>query len=232
MATFLELCQRAAKESRTVNTNGSPAAVTGQTQLRLVNLINAVAQAWKDIQNLHSSWLWMRAEFSGQTTASNAKYTAASWSIDSRFAEWIQEAHVVTLYLTSTGVSDEGELSRITWQEWRMKYGRGTQTNNKPTEYAVSPANEFCLGPIPDDTYTVRGEYRKTAQVLAANGDTPEMPVRFHDMIWRKALMLFLGADEAAFQVADFEIQYLADLEELERDQLPRVTVGAYPLDG
>lgn len=227
---YLAICQRAAQESGTVSGTGLPAAVTGQTETRMIKIVSWVAQAWIDIQNMHSAWRWLRAEFTGTTTASSARYTAASWSIDSRFGEWITEPHSVTMYLTATGVSDEGEIPFVDWQTWRMKYSRGTQTNNRPIEYTISPANEFCLGPTPDDTYTIRAEYRKSPQVLAANTDTPECPSRFHNIIWRRALMLLHAHDEGLFPLANMETEYLRDLEDLERDQMPMITIASEPI--
>ena len=135
-----------------------------------------------------------------------------------------------TIYLKATGVSDEGALREISWQRWRTSYGRGSQTNNYPAEYAISPAGEFSLGPIPDDIYTVQGEYRQSAVVLAADGDIPGAPAAFHGIIVWRALMMLAEFDEAVEQRAAAVIKYAALLEDLQRDQLPVISLGGPPI--
>lgn len=227
MSTFLELAQDVARESGTVS-GTNPSAVTGQTG-RLLKIVEWTAQAWTLIQNLHADWRFLRREFSGTTTAGSGAYTAASWNLDD-FAQWITERHAATIYLTATGPSDERHLSEIDWQDYRRLYGRGTQVNNYPTHYAISPANEFCLGAIPNATYTVRGEYVRRPQVLAANTDEPLIPVRFHDIIVWRALMLLHGHDEGGFAFQNAAANFREMLEDLERDQRPRPRIGFHKL--
>jgi hypothetical protein len=232
MTAFLALSQRAAIESGSVSTTGTPASVTGQTQLILIKIINWVIQAYNDIQNMHGEWLWLEGTKEFDTTANADCYAIASiFTASDRFAEYlIRDLEEVTMYLTATGVSDEGKIEHIPYWLWKQRYDRGTQTANRPIEWSISPANELCLGPKPDDAYTVRLPYRKGPQTLAANDDIPEMPARFHDMIWRGALMLGHGHLESQFLMAHHEGEYLKMLESLERDQLPRMEFKPEPL--
>jgi|TARA_Y100000310_G_scaffold151285_1_gene150852 hypothetical protein len=223
MSTFLEICQKVARESGTIS-GVQPAAVTSQVG-RLLEVVNWVIDAWHDIQSDRPNWLWMRKEFSDVTIASTAKYAATAWSLTS-FSRWVVEPKVVTIYLTATGVSDEGELANITWATWRERYGRGTQTEDRPVEYAISPDGQFCLGPIPDAVYTISGEYYEGRQTLAADGDIPNMPERFHDAIVWKALMKLARRDENAEGKVDFEAEYTSIKEDLERDQLPQISIS------
>ncbi len=232
MSTFLELTQDVARESGTVS-GTNPTAVASQTG-RLLKIVEWTAQAHVMVQNLHADWRWMQKTFSGTTTAGTAKYTAASWSVDD-LRDWLRDDRETgympqTIYLTTTGVSGEGALREISWQQWRTTYGRGSQTNNYPSEYAVSPAGEFCLGPIPDDDYTINGEYRQSAVVLAADGDTPGMPAAFHQIIVWQAIMMLAEFDEAPEQRAAAVIKYNALLEDLQRNQLPIVSLGGLPI--
>lgn len=232
MSTFLQLAQDVARESGTVS-GTNPTAVASQTG-RLLKIVEWTAQAYVLVQNLHADWRWMQKTFSDTATSGSAQYTAASWSITD-LRDWLRDDRQTdyqphTIYLTATGVADERPLREISWQQWRVTYGRGSQTNNYPIEYAISPAGEFSLGPTPDDTYTINGEYRQSAVVLAADGDTPAMPSAFHDIIVWQAIILLADFDEAADQRAAATIKYNSLLESLQRNQLPIVSLGGLPI--
>lgn len=228
--TYLELCQKVARESGTI-TGTAPTTVVGQTG-RLLKIVAFTNDAWQIVQNHRAQWRWMQGEFSGATSIGASRYTAAGWAITD-FAEWVMDTPdylPVTMYATATGVEDEGTLRAITYDLWASLYNRGTQTNNRPTRYAISPANEFCLGAIPDAAYTVRGRYRKTNQVLTANADTPNLPARFHDLIVYQALRLLGGHDVAPDELSDAMAKTVPLMQQLERDQLPMMQLTGRPL--
>ena len=232
MSTYLELSQALARESGTIS-GTNPTAVASQTG-RLLKIVNWIDQANVAIQNLHADWRWMQKTFSGDTSSGSGQYTPASWSITD-LRDWLRDNRVTgyqphTIYLTADGVAGEGALLEITWQQWRTTYGRGSQTNNFPSQYAISPAGEFSLGPIPDDTYTINGEYRQAAVRLTADGNIPAMPVAFHEIIVWRALMMLAEFDEAAEQRAAAILKYNELLEALGRDQLPVVSLGGLPI--
>ena len=166
--------------------------------------------------------------------------TAASWNLND-FARWItddlcrgflgaRDYYPTTLYLKATGVSDEGAIREIDYALWRHRYDRGSQTDQRPVSYAISPLDEFCPGPIPDAVYTVNGEYYKAAETLSANGDTPALPTRFHDVIVWRALELLAEHDEAPLAIASARSKRMILMGEVERDQLERVEIGCGPL--
>ena len=231
MSTFLQLTQDAVRESRTVS-GTRPTTVVSQTG-RLLRFVEWTAQAWVDIQNRHKSWRWMQATYSGATTAGTKKYLAASFGI-SDFRDWLRDDsengyRPHASYLTATGVSDEGALIEITWQDYRQRYDRGAQTNNPPIHYAISPTMQFCINP-PDDTYTIVGEYRKSATVLASDSDTPEMPADFHQLICWGAVVYSAESDEAHDKKIYAQMRYDKMMGELERDQLPKIIIGSEPV--
>lgn len=226
MATFLELTQMTARESGTVS-GPLPISVEGQDG-RLAKFVHWTRTAWTHIQNDRATWLWMQDDFEGTTTAGSARYTGASFSLP-RLAEWIVDG--VTIYRESDGRADEGDIAFIGWPEYRRLYDRGEPQQNRPVHFSISPVGEMCFGPVPDDTYVVRGGYRKTPQILMANGDIPEMPARFHDLIAWNALLLMAEHDEASLHIAVAlrRSQQLDD--DLRRDQLPMITSrGGGPL--
>lgn len=225
--TFLELCQFVARESGVVS-GTNPTTVTGQSG-SLADIVVWVNEAWRQIQNRHHNWRWMRGEFEGSLTAGTARYTGASFSL-SRWARWIEEADTLTLYLTATGVSDEGGLTWLDWHKYRRMFERGTQTADRPVFASVSPAGELCFGSKPDATYTVRGEYQKKAQVLSVDADEPELPSQFHEMIAWYAVMLLHGYDEAAQSELRAVREFTRDMNALRAAQLPTIHVSAGPL--
>jgi hypothetical protein len=223
---FLELCQDVSRESGTIGGSSQPSTVVAQTG-RLLLIVNWTAKAWLNIQDMRSTWRWMRKSFSGETTAGIANYSAAGWSINS-FRNWIinPDESDITIYKTALGVSDESRLQYLDWSVFRRRYKIGAQTNNRPIHYTVGPNNNLHFGPAPDAAYTVQGEYYKAAQNLSANADIPEMPEDFHRLIVWDALILLHGHDEGEFARGNAVQNRLVLLDALERDQLPPIKIG------
>lgn len=231
MATYLELCQKVARDSGTFP-EGTPTAIAGQ-EARTNKVIAYVAEAWRSIQNERAAWLWMEAEFSKPTIAGVARYTAASWSLD-RWADWITDSlhdrpSLVSIYPVAEGQAQEGPLPFMRYRWWRQVFDVGTHDQNQPTYYTISPAGEFCLGATPDAVYQIRGFYRKTPQVLASDGDIPEMPARFHDLIAFRAGILLNKHDIAPFELDGAIEEHNALLNDLYRDQLPSMSSDLTP---
>lgn len=233
MATFLELCGSLARESGAVGT--SPAAVTNQTG-RQLKAVNWVITAWKLIQNVSAEWDFLRGDWSGTLTVGATTYTGASFSID-RFAEFLGDRYgetglfrTVTLYDTDIGQEDESELVEIPFEAWRRCYDRGTHDAGRPTRYCIAPDGSIRFGAKPDKAYMVRGEYRKTPQILAVNDDEPDMPVRFHDIIVWRAIMLMADHDEAPPALSLAQGKYLEQMATMQRDLLPRIVMAHGPL--
>lgn len=224
---FLDLCRMVARESGTVS-GALPSSVTGQTG-RLAKIVAWTASAWTQIQNRRNAWLWMREEFGSPscvTTAGSARYTGASWGL-TRLAEWIRDSRTLSAYPQSAGREEERYLLWMPWEVYRNTYDFGPEQQNRPLHFSISPAGELCFGPTPDDTYVIRGLYRKTPQVLAANDDVPEMPEHFHELIGWYALLLLAEHDEANLHIAVALRRYRDLMGELERDQLPRIHISA-----
>jgi hypothetical protein len=229
MATFLELCQDLARES------GAPAyapsSVVAQTG-RKSQIVGWVQQAWRLIQNSKSNWAFLRAEWEGRMVIGQSTYTPAQIAFTTyamttaapRFGEWIGDygAHrPTTIYDLTVGRSDEGPINQISWERWKRGYDVGVTDERRPDEYCLAPDGTIRFGATPDKAYVARGEYRKTAQILAADADVPDMPARFHQIIVWKAGMLLNESDEAADGIAGFRLKYVEDLRALQRDQLP-----------
>ncbi|MEM8991901.1 MAG: hypothetical protein AAGD08_15975 [Pseudomonadota bacterium] len=234
MSTFLEICQRAAGESGAFNTGYTlPTTVVNQTGHE-GQLVQWVKDAWRDIQVHRSRWEWMRDEFSANLVSSTQRYSGADLGL-TRHAAWIvcpdsANDSGVTIYGQAEGVSDERQLSWMTWNEFRRRLLRGaaSTTTGYPAYFTIDPARRLVLYPIPDRVFVVQGEYVKTPQVLALDADVPEMPERFHDLIWMKALLRSASDEEALSQYPIWRNDYKVLLNELERDELPEVSVAGW----
>lgn len=226
MATFLQLAQAVARESRTI-TGVQPVTTVNQTG-RLAEIVESVRDAWRELQNLRASWFWLDQEWTGQTVAGTRRYTDGSFSLV-RWAAWkTNEDDPLTSYRLANGVSEEQRLLFLPYPIWRVRHDIGSEQEGAPTEWSVSPSGEICLGPTPDDTFVLRGTYRKAPQELVNDGDEPDMPERFHNILVWSALMKIHEYDEAdgAVPYLRCQRQYQMYLDALNRDQMPEIRLG------
>lgn len=226
-STYLQLCSQLRQEA--VDSGTGPTAVTSQTG-ELARFVTWISDAYVELQQDREDWIWMRKSFTVSTVASTGEYaytdctdTVSAIAI-ARFARWYQ--YSFKCYLTSDGVGTEYPLRWIEWETFRRFYRYGTQTDGQPRHVSVNPLLQFCLGPKPDAVYTVSGDYHLGPQILAADGDTPEMPSRFHKLIVYEAMSKYGGSRVApeAIMRANSEGGKLRSA--LEMTQLPQLTYG------
>jgi hypothetical protein len=225
MSTFLELCAKLTTRSGAIGT--APTSVVSQTG-RQAKCVDWIMNAWELIQNLNPDWTFLREDFTSALTINTTTYTDSAFGI-TRFGEWLGDRdryRPFTIYDPAIGVADEGEIEEISWELWRTRYDRGVQDAKRPTEYTRAPDKTFRVGAKPDKAYVVRGEYRKTPQVLAANTDEPDMPARFHDIIVWRAIMLIAEHDEAVNALQLAQSKYAEMMAEMQRDLLPHFHIG------
>jgi hypothetical protein len=232
MATFLQLAQKLARESGTVQGDATPSSVVNQTG-RLLKVVNWVIDAWKEIQNLHPSWRFRLKEFDGQTlTLNTMEYTAATLNITDHH-DWIQGAKAdepYWIYDPDIGESDQSALTWLDWGDFRRQYRKGTHTAARPVHFSVSPTGNLYIGPKPDKAYPIEGQYIRTPQALAANDEVPICKEAFHEIIVWYALVYLAEHDEAAFSVATAQRKYDNYLADLEGSELPRPTTAGTAL--
>ena len=229
MSTYLQLVQ---KFQRDCGVSGAQISTVSSQTGEANRLVNWIAEIYKEIQNKYPNWRWLRSRFTVNTVADTAAYAATDCtdsiasSAITRFRRWwpLDDAGYsnVTYYLSSAGTGQEGYLPYLDWFRFRDLYMRGTQTSQQPAHFTIDPQNNLRLGPAPDDVYVVSGEYQKSAQILAANDDTPEMPSDFHDLIVYEAMMKRYAPFESAPEVYDqARLSGMALWRQLELDQLP-----------
>lgn len=229
MTTFLQGCQDLRQECRGAAGSGGPTTVVGQTgQLGL--LVKWYKDAWTELQTKRDNWRWMRKGFTVNATVGLEYYAytactdvATSLAI-TRFAYWYRKS--LKAYKSSDGVGNEYPLIYIEWESFRRLYHYGTQNNAQPIHVAIDPDDRLMLGPIPDATYVVSGDYQRSAQILAADTDVPEMPAEFHLLIQYEAMKKYGLLTPAAEVWTAGETQGKPIRRRLERKQLPPITWG------
>jgi hypothetical protein len=232
--TFLELAQMTTQQTGTIQ-GTLPTTVTGQVN-RLKQIVDFVREGYIDIQNAHRMWRWLQSEFVGETVAGTQRYMGTAFRDEGtglpidRFSQWGIKPDGgdvgLSMYLTSAGQAEEGALRPFDWEYFSNTQLRGVQTPGKPQVYSVDNQGRLVVSPIPDGIYTLRGRYRKSPQVLTANGDVPEMPSEFHTIIKDAALQYIEGFDEGP-RIPVVRLRMLPNWSMLEGHQLPRVRWGA-----
>jgi hypothetical protein len=190
MATKLELVQKLAKQARI----GSLPTTTVNQSGEFLMCVDYIEQAYSDIQRKAGGlWKFLRNDFSFNTVASTANYTATTVGVSLK--KWIEGSFRV--YLTSTGVSDEQHMIFVPWDNFRDIYVKGLDRTNegRPTYFSIKPDKSIQLYPVPDAQYTVVGEYYATPDVFDADDDDePIFPDSFHDILVWKGLEYY-GAE-------------------------------------
>lgn len=195
---FLAIVQRLRRESgSTASGSSGPTTVVSQSGI-FASLVDWASDAWMAIQRRSDSWKWMRSRFTLVTSSGDDEYAygdatdVGTSSAITRFQRWIPMDEYgysnLTMYPTAAGVASERYLSYLDWSAFRALFKRGPQSNNTPVYFTISPDNKILLGPKPDGSYTLQGEYQKSAQTLSADADTPEMPEDYHMLIVWEAL--------------------------------------------
>jgi hypothetical protein len=221
--TYLELCQRLRQEAR-ISGTGPTTTVSQSGEYKKV--VDWIAAAYEDIQNQHEEWRFLQQPFSFTVTIGTRDYTPAEAGITD-LRRWKHSSHGdIRCYLTA---GDEQRLVYIPWNQFRDIYLIGTNrtTTGRPGVFSIEPDDTIAFDYLPDQEYTIVGEYYQQPDVMSGDTDEPIFPSNFHLAIVYRALMFF-GVDYAADEkYAHGQNEYKKILRKLEQTQLPRLTWGA-----
>lgn len=201
---YLQLAQRLRQETGTAGSG--PITVVDQTgeYLRLLNWVNA---AYAEIQNKWMDWRFLWAESTVSLVAATRDYTLASGCVmpneDSFYiaGEKLQYVHF-----------DDYRRDRDSYDD---------QPADVPTAFTILPNEQVRFFPTPAAVGTVNYEYQQGGVQLAANGDLPLIPARYHLAIIYRAKMLWAEFENASIEMQAAAQSYNIWMLALEANQLP-----------
>lgn len=219
----LQLCQRLRQEARISGTGPTTTVSQSGEYLKIVDWI---AAAYEDIQNQHETWRFLQQPFSFTTTIGTRDYTPAEAGITD-LRRWKHSSYGdIRCYLTA---GDEQRLYYLPWDQFRDIYLIGTNRtqSGRPGHFSIEPDDTINFDYLPDQEYTIVGEYYQKPDVLSGDSDEPLFPSNFHLAIVYRALMFF-GADYAAQEkYTHGQNEYRKILRKMEQTQLPLMRWGA-----
>jgi hypothetical protein len=220
--TFLELC-RLTREKCSISGNG-PTAVTNQSG-EMLRIVNWVQEAWIDLQNLYSTWDWMREEFSFETVAGQQAYAPTTAGVIDLLT-WREDT--LRSYRTPDGVADEQYVVEWDYDVFRNTYMIGQQTPGRPVVFAVRPRDKALLfGSIPDSAYTIVGEYQRAARPFTSGTEVPAgLPEQFHMLIVYGAMQKYAYFENAPEVALAGKSMYESMLTRLVQNQTPGFSLG------
>lgn len=182
-----------------------------------------VEQAWVEIQEQMPDWEWMRKDFSFDTQTGLPSYSVSVIGLTD-FGAWRNGSF--RIYTKSTGVGDEIFLDQIEYTQFRDYWLWNTRrvTTGRPTAIAIKPDRSLILGLVPNNIYTVVGEYYSSPTDLENDTSSPEMPTQYHMLIVYRAMMRYAMFESAQEVLSEAQTQYNFMLDRLMSNQMPMIT--------
>jgi len=223
---FLQLCKRLRQEAGL--TGSGPSTVVDQTGISK-QIVDWVNTAYVDVLSQHANWHFMQDDFSFNTTASQRAYSIAETGVTDLEKWKVDDYGSFRIYLTSAGIAQEQYLNPLLWDDYRQMYlyGATHTAEGFPSYFAVQPDKGLNFYLVPNNIYTVTGEYFKVPTELSLDTSEPVIPSQFHMIIIWRALMLYGAFDAANEKYVHGKNEYTKLLMRLEIDQLPQMTFGA-----
>lgn len=229
---FLQLAQRTARETRLTNWTNLLTVVRQGGQFR--DVVDAVVEAWRDIQTRYDDWNWMRLSASFTTVAGSDEYTLGTGAgtvgvLTADFGRWLPDTF--RNYVTAVGTNSEIPMDWLPWDAWRdtYRFGAMRNTRTRPVCIAVTPTHGIALGPNVDTGYTVTGDYYRSPVTLALDADIPAAPEKFHmAIVWRALELLNEGGatNEEQARAAKGRKEFGRMFRQMSADRQPQMVIG------
>lgn len=205
----------------------------------VLRLVRWVIAAWKELQTSKRAWRFMRSRFTLNTVSGTAEYSygavtdAKDAAFISRFRNWFVDnpENPPKGYRTSGGIGSQYYLRFVPWDEFQAIYQIGNQNPGQPQVITIDPDNNLLFWPVPNDDFTITGDYHKSAQILVAGTDDETefagMPEIFHPVIMYDAMRKYGTTEGAEEIILRANTEGAALKRDLQRDQLPRFQQGS-----
>lgn len=182
-------------------------------------IVQAVSDAWGDIQRLRDDWRWMRGTHSFYTAVGTTAYTLGTiFPPGYRFRKFRKGSFYIEVN------SQKTPLYFLDYDNFQYRYNNQT-TNSRFNEFTIRPSDSAIIVPRPDELYRIYFDYQKSNQTLSSNTSVPEMPAMHHQCIVYGALEK-MGVSVLSLEQYDhYAQQYILALGQLMRDQLPKKQV-------
>jgi len=205
--SYLTLCQYTHRLAKSGNAQAGTLPTTipsaaNQDQI-VYDIIDAVPRAWEWVQNEHVSWNFMRKEGAFNLTAGTRIYSLAT--IQAQISDYYG---FIPFWGASPGpyyfLCDPAQTPQVLdypmrfveYQDFRGVYDRRPRPQNfQPTILTEWPDKTLEMDPAPNlgpsgGNWQLKFDYRRTNQVLSAQGDIPILPPEFHELIAWVALRM------------------------------------------
>ena len=215
----LQLTQRLLSESGLAGSISTTLAQTGEAK----QLVDWIDFAYLDIITSSRYWIFNRTEFTLPLTSGTSSYAASVAGITD-LSEWITEDW--RCYLTST--ADEQWVEFVPYADFRLVWMMGPSRTQagRPMYFTVKPNKEIAVHPIPNDAYSITGEYQKGYTAMTADASTPVFPEQYHMAIVWRALMLFAGFHSEPDKFALGQNEFQRIMKAMRAQELPMIGWG------
>ena len=202
---FLPIAQRLRQEAGIGGTG--PISVVSQTG-EMGRVVDWTNDAWLTIQRKqHWDWLWEQA-----TVTITAATSSTAGTIPAN------------RYLRDKARIGTARLSFMLWDRFSITYP--TQAAGTPTVWTIRPDGAFVVNAAPPASTDIIVERYRLPTSMAADGDIPAMPERFHMAIVWRALMDASDYDEAGVSRATAAAKYAEVLGDALSEGRPVLSLG------
>jgi hypothetical protein len=213
---YLQLCQ--AVRSRIGLHGTGPSTVVSPTDVEQ-DIVDAVRDAWIDIQNYREDWDWMKTTESFNTASGTTTYTTTAIAGPSnRVAKFVKGS----LWLYSN--SKWNKLSYLDEDTFDEMY-KNDSSSGIPFHYTILRSNQSVKMQKPNAIYACEIDYIYQPQLLAANTDTPELPVQWHNLIIYLAIQKLSASIASTSTAMEYGQAYAVTMGQMMRQQLPKKTM-------
>lgn len=190
---FRELAQRLHRETQ----RSTPAPTTVvTTDIRHLRLIDALKDAWRDIQmdRSYSGWKWMRQTLDATLVIGQQVYSGTSDFGAERFGRWRrQTADYWPIVYVDGSPNSQWDVDWVQLDFMRQEWIYINHGPSVPLAWSVDEQERLVLGPSPSAAYKLRIDYLKAPYELGTgnadpNLDAPDMPEEYHMLLVWKAL--------------------------------------------